>query len=170
MYLQIICKSYTRKIQFSQNSRFQKMEKPNPKENVVLRKQRLNRLIVILPSSIKDVQPVCLCCLIECKYICFFFYIYYQFICWKSVAIRIKALWGPLFRVSVDLLPPSQSLARDALQLQPNRGCVLLYTTRHWDTTSQRPLSLPSPSRQAGHVYTVQHRTHHRTNLFWNKP
>ena len=40
VYLQIICKSYTRKIQFSQNSRFQKMEKPNPKENVVLRKHQ----------------------------------------------------------------------------------------------------------------------------------
>ena len=30
---------YTRNRQLSQNNKFQKMENPNPKENVVLRKQ-----------------------------------------------------------------------------------------------------------------------------------
>ena len=99
-------------------------------------------------------EPVCLCCPIECKYISFFFFICYYFICWKSVAKHITALWGPLFRVSVDLLPPVQSLARGKLQLQLKRGCVLLYTTIHGDTMAT---FFPIQTSRTH----IQHRTHH---------
>ena len=36
--------------------------------------------------------------------------------------------------VSVAIVPPVQCLAGGEPGLQPNRGCVLLYTTRHGNT------------------------------------
>ena len=38
---------------------------------------------------------------------------------------------------SVDIVQPVQCLARSKPGLQPNRGCELLYTTRHGDTMAQ---------------------------------
>ena len=46
------------------------------------------------------------------------------------------------------------------MQFNFNLIGVVCYCTLP-DMGTQWPLSLPSPSRQAGHVYTVQHRTHH---------
>ena len=48
--------------------------------------------------------------------------------------------------VSVDIVSPVQYLARGNPGLQPNRGCVLLYTTRHGDTMArQQEVALCGP-------------------------